>query len=330
MTHQSQAASGCTIRVARNGSALARRPEARQAPPVISRRSFLVSAMLPAIAPLARVTSAPAAVAETNRPRPSLRDVPPWSLYAFDNGLNGPDVPSLEAKAALLKRLGFSGMTDHFNLNRLESVVKQLDRHGLEITSVYHTPFIEDEPEPALADVLRLLAGRRTRIELGLRSRTFKSSDPAGDERGLHWLRHVAKLCGDSGPVVSVYPHKWFWTERLEDGLRLARKAADPRIGTNFNLIHWQITPPRRPVPDLFAEALPHLSLVTICGINRDQTSPEVLPLNQGDFDLAGCLVHLKKAGYQGPIGLQCYGIKGDSAPHLEASIQRWREIRPA
>ena len=28
----------------------------------------------------------------------------------------------------------------------------------------------------------------RTRIELGLLSRRFKSSDPAGDERALHWL----------------------------------------------------------------------------------------------------------------------------------------------
>lgn len=286
--------------------------------------------MLPAIAPLARASSAAAAVAEKKHPVRPLRDVAPWSLYAFDNGLNGPDVPSIEAKVALLKRLGFAGMTDHFNLDRLGSVVEQLDRHGLELTSVYHIPFIEDDPEPRLADVIRLLAGRRTRIELGLRSRTFKASDPAGDERGLLWLRHVARLCGDSGPLVSVYPHKWFWTERLEDGLRLARKAADARVGTNFNLIHWQITPPRRPLADLFAEAIPHLSLVTICGMNRDQTSPEVLPLNQGDFDLAGCLTELKRAGYQGPIGLQCYGIKGDSAPHLEASIRRWREIRPA
>lgn len=290
--------------------------------------------MLPVIAPLARTAAAAAAAAtataETKRPAQPLRDVTAWSLYAFDNGLNGPDVPSVEAKVALLKRLGFAGMTDHFNLQRLGSVVKELDRHGLELASVYHTPFLEDDPEPELAEIIRLLAGRRTRIELGLRSRTFKSSDPAGDERGLHWLRHVANLCRDSGPVVSVYPHKWFWTERLEDGLRLARKAADPRIGTNFNLIHWQITPPRRPVAELFAEAIPHLSLVTICGINRDQTSPEVLPLNQGDFDLAGCLAELKRAGYRGPIGLQCYGIKGDSKPHLEASIRRWREIRPA
>lgn len=287
---------------------------------MISRRNFIASAAV-----LGAGHWLPALGARSGGPR----DVPAWSLYAFDNGLDGPDVPTIAAKVALVKRLGFAGMTDHFSLDRLEKVLEEIDRHGLELVSLYHVPYIEDEPEPRLAQAIRLLKGRRTRIELGFLSRRFKPSDPAGDERGLHWLRHLAGLCGDTGPVISIYPHKWFWTERVEDGVRLAKKAGTPLVGTNFNLIHWQISPPSRPVAELFQEALPHLSLVSICGMQRNQTAPEVLPLSEGDFDVSDVLQKLKRAGYAGPIGLQCYGIKGNSAAHLSASMGKWRAIRP-
>jgi len=130
----------------------------------------------------AETTGAPAAKA-------ALRDIPPYSLYAFDNGLNGPDVPTVEAKAALLKKLGYAGMTYHINLKRLPQVLTALDKQGLEFASLYYTPPVEAQIDPLLKDYIALLKGRRARIEIGFTSKQFKSSDPAADERAVETRR---------------------------------------------------------------------------------------------------------------------------------------------
>ena len=38
----------------------------------------------------------------------------------------------------------------------------------------------------------------------------------------------------------------------------------------------------------------------------------------------------LREAGYRGPVGLQCFGIGGDTRVHLEKSMAAWRRIRVA
>ena len=38
-------------------------------------------------------------------------------------------------------------------------------------------------------------------------------------------------------------------------------------------------------------------------------------------FDVAGLLKTLDELGYEGPVGLQCYGIGGDARDHLARSI---------
>ena len=54
-----------------------------------------------------------------------------------------------------------------------------------------------------------------------------------------------------------------------------------------------------------------------------------ILRLDQGDFDVAAYLKKLAAAGYSGPIGLQCYSIKGDPYENLKLSMQAWKKIRP-
>ena len=38
----------------------------------------------------------------------------------------------------------------------------------------------------------------------------------------------------------------------------------------------------------------------------------------------------LDRAGYRGPIGLQCYNLKGDTETNLRRSIAAWRRFQPA
>ena len=259
--------------------------------------------------------------------QPRFREIAPWALYSFDNGLNGPDVPELSAKAALLKKLGYAGMTDHYTLHRLPQVLEALDKEGLEFASLYWTPKVADALDPKLCDAIELLKGRRARIEIGFLSKQFKPSDPAADAKALDILRRIAEWCGDTGPVISIYPHKGFWTERVEDGVRLAQQVGLKTVGTNLNLVHWKWVPELKPLDALLAEAAPYLKLVSINGLDTKNKNA-IVSLADGDFDVAGWLAAVKKAGYNGPIGLQCYSLKGPSEDHLKRSMTKWQEIR--
>ena len=253
---------------------------------------------------------------------PQVSAQAPWPFYAMDTGLRGPDVPDLESKVKLLKKLGYAGIGYTYNPGELPRLLKLLDEHGLELSAIYLAPFIEDAPDKALHDSIKLLGKRGTRIELAFRSRHHKPSDPAGDPATLKYLETVADWAGDRGPVISVYPHRGFWAERCEDGVRLAKKIKRQNVGTHFNLVHWKWQPQRQPLETLLKEALPHLKCVTINGLAGDR----IVALSDGDFDINGVIATLAKVGYQGPVGLQGYSVPGPSAEHLASSMRRWRE----
>lgn len=249
-----------------------------------------------------------------------------WPFYAFDNGLGS--VPKIEDKVKLLKDLGYVGVEPHLGHARLPQWLDALDKYGLSLNAVYTVPMLEKPMDPKLPESVRRMKGRPVRIELAIRSKTHKPSDPAGDERGVDLVKRVSDLCADTGPLVSIYPHTGFWTERVEDGVRLAKKSGRENVGTNFNLVHWHWVRQRRPVGEVLKEAAPHLLSVTIN--NGDRNKRTITPLDKGDYDLVGFMKDVKVAGYTGQVGLQCWSIKDPAEQHLARSMKRWREIRAA
>lgn len=247
----------------------------------------------------------------------------PWPFYVMDTGLVGPDVPTLADKVKLAHDLGFRGIDYSFNPDGLPRTIELLDKARLELTAIYTSPRIEDPLDPKLADSIKLLKGRPTRIEMALQSRRLKSSDPKGDRQALALIDRVSDLCGDSGPVVSIYPHTGAWAERVEDGVRLAKASGRANVGANFNLVHWKWVRQTRDQEQTLRDALPKLFLVSINGLAGNA----IVPLNQGDYDLLGFLRRLKHVGYTGRVGLQGYGIHGPSRTHLAASMKKWREM---
>jgi sugar phosphate isomerase/epimerase len=72
----------------------------------------------------------------------------------------------------------------------------------------------------------------------------------------------------------------------------------------------------------------PLLFLVSINGADRSGGWSELIrPLDEGNCDVAGFLKLLGQIGYTGPIGLQCYNLKGDPEENLKRSITAWRRI---
>jgi sugar phosphate isomerase/epimerase len=283
-------------------------------PPPLTRRAFVACSAAGLVAAHIRVARAAEAKA-------------PWPFYAFGNGLQNKDLASPAEKAKLLKDLGYDGIEEHLNPGALPAWLEALDKHGLKLYGIYTTPSIDGAP-PAWGDWIKLLKGRETRIEVALGSKEFKRSDPAGDEKGEAFLKAVSDLCADTGPVVTVYPHANNWTERVEDGVRLAKRVNRKNVGTNFNLVHWQWIKPSPPIEEALTTALPHLFLVTLNGLKGPATSrQQIRPLDDSDYDLAGFLALVKKVGYKGPVGLQCWSIKDPPAEHLKRSMKTWREL---
>jgi sugar phosphate isomerase/epimerase len=53
-----------------------------------------------------------------------------------------------------------------------------------------------------------------------------------------------------------------------------------------------------------------------------------IQPLDGGTFDMFAFLGELRRIGYRGPIGLQCYGIPGDAAVHMRRSMTAWVALK--
>jgi sugar phosphate isomerase/epimerase len=256
--------------------------------------------------------SAPARAAET----------PLFPVYALDTGRRGPDVPTIEAQVALVKKLGYTGID--FGLGaQLPKQLEQLGQHGLQLWAVYLMPSLEGGLPAGLEESVRLMKGRPTRIELAIGSKQVKCSDPAGDAKAVEMIKRASDMAADTGPVISVYPHRGSWTERVDDGVRLARQVGRKNVGTNFNLVHWKWLPQTKSLEALLTEALPHLMTVTINGMAGDK----IVPLDEGDYDVTEFMATVKKAGYRGPVGFQGYGIKGNSEEILSRTMKKWREI---
>jgi sugar phosphate isomerase/epimerase len=282
----------------------------------LSRRSFIATTAGTAACVVAAGLLADEPKAQTGSKR--------FPFYAMDTGLVGPDVPTLKDKVRLLKKLGFWGIDYTFNHEKLPELLELLDEEGLHLSCVYLSPALEDKPDERLAESIKRMKGRPTRVELAIRSSTFRPSDPAGDQKGLGLIKRVSDLCADTGPVVSIYPHRGIWTERTEDGVRLAKLSGRKTVGTNFNLVHWKWLEPNEPPAKVLKDALPHLFSVSINGLAGDK----IVPLDEGDFDLLGFMQTVKQVGYRGQVGLQGYGVPGRSADHLKHSMDKWRGIR--
>ena len=237
-------------------------------------------------------------------------------------------------QAQMLKDLGYDGV-GHIWLDKVAERVQSLDAAGLKLYQI--TIMVDIAPDkPAydsrLKEVLGLVKGRG--VQFALLMNGMKPSDPAGDERAVSIIREISDLGKDSGAQFLLYPHTDFWMERIEDCIRVADKVNRPDVGVMFNLCHWLRVSKDRDYVTPLKKAMPRLMAVSINGADEQDTKPGwenyIQPLGHGDFDVAKLLQTLKQLGFNGPIGLQCYGIGGDTRDHLQESMVAWRKLKPA
>lgn len=238
---------------------------------------------------------------------------------------------SFAEQATMLKELGYEGV-GHIWLDQVDERIKTLDAAGLKLFQITMTVTLAEGKAPYDArfkEVLALVKGRQ--MQFCLLVGGAKSSDASADARGVAILREMSDLARDSGAQLLLYPHVNDWIERIEDSVRVARKVDRPNVGWMFNLCHWLRVDQQRDYAPLLKEAMPRLWAISINGADERDEKPGweryIQPLDKGDFDVGRFLKTLKELGYRGPIGLQCYGIGGDTREHLARSMATWRKL---
>lgn len=240
---------------------------------------------------------------------------------------------NFEQQARMLKELGYPGV-GHIWLDRVEERIKSLDEAGLRLFQITMTVEVAPGKTPYDAQrfqqVCRLIQGRHVQFCLLLTG--MKPADASVDPHAVDILREMSGQARDSGAQLLLYPHQNNWVERIQDAVRVAKEVNRPNVGVMFNLCHWLRVDQSRDYRPLLQQAMPRLWAVSINGADNFDPKPGwehyIQPLDQGSFDVGKLLRTLKELGYQGPIGLQCYGIGGDARDHLARSVAAWQKLK--
>ena len=156
----------------------------------------------------------------------------------------------------------------------------------------------------------------------------MQSGKGATEEQAVAFVREIAAQAEQSGLRVVLYPHAGFYVDTVGDAVRVAKASGCKNVGVAFNLCHFLKVEPRSDLRKTLEEAKPLLWSASTCGADGEGKDWKSLiqPLDVGTFDQVQLLRHLREIGYEGDVGLQCYGIQTPSKEHLPRSLAAWKK----
>ena len=169
-------------------------------------------------------------------------------------------------------------------------------------------------------------------------SKKYKPSSHDADTLVIRLVRQISDWSKHAKLEVAIYPHLGFYVERTGHALELVKQIDRKNVGLSFNLCHWLATTSAQERIALKTELKglrPYLKMITVSGANDVMSTQKsvwddyILPLGTGSFDTYGMIQYLvRDLKFQGPIGVQCYGIKGDKAALVRTTIAAWKTYK--
>ena len=250
-------------------------------------------------------------------------EIPNNAFFAFDNGISrGKWSPEQQAK--ILADLGYAGI-GYTGTGDLDERLAAFEKQDVKIFNLYVSCRVDKTPSYSedLVRAIRRLKG--TDVDLWLTVQG-KAED---DTNAVQAVSEIADLAANSGLKVALYPHTGFFVADIDDALRITQQVKRANLGVTFNLCHELQAGNESRFEELLERAAPHLSLVSINGADHEGGWDKLIrPLGDGEFDVYSLLKKLHSIGYDQPIGLQCFAVKGDQIANLKKSMAQWNAYR--
>lgn len=253
-------------------------------------------------------------------------------IVLFNNSLNGKDLPVLSIKdqALAVKNFGFDGI-EYKEPRGFLQAIDTFQSQGLKMITNYSKFDLDakDYYNQEWKQIIPKLKGKNVIIEFVLYSKNHKPSDEAADSIIVPALQELADFAEPYGVRLAVYPHVNLLAEKVEDSYRIAKKVNRSNFGTVFNLCHFLSTDSVSNLNNVLDLVLPNLFAVSISGADDGDTKKWfkesgwnhlILPLGKGSLDVYRIVEYLAEKGYDGPIGIQCFKLKGKPEEYLKQS----------
>lgn len=290
---------------------------------VISPRTFVVYVA----AVLLLVATLPAATAEEAEDKLVL-DNP---FFALSNGVADAAHNTPEKMASMLAELGYDGISPS-GVAGVPAMIDAMEAKGLKVYAQYVGAFVDggEQPfDPKLPEAIAAMEGHGTYVWLWLRSKKHGPSTDSGDKEAVKVVRRIADMADKAGVKVALYPHVGFYVATIDDAVRVAEKVDRANVGVSFTLCHWLKAQGPEGLQEKLRLAHPHLFILQINGADTSGGWNRLIqPLGQGEFDVYHLLKTVKQMGFDGPVGLQCYAVKGDKRENLRRSMKAWKSYQ--
>jgi sugar phosphate isomerase/epimerase len=262
-------------------------------------------------------------------------------FFALHNIIRGDSTyNTFDKQVELIKAAGY----DAIEINQIDSfdgMKEALDKHHFK-GAYFYVKLKLEEPyiDPRLRGDINRLKGSGVIIApfIVSESKKFKPSQHEADTLVVRLIHQISDWAKDANLEIAIYPHLGFYVERTGHALELVKLINRKNVGLSFNLCHWLATTTeaeRSSLNEQLKNLRPYLKMITVSGANnvmsREKSVWEdyILPLGKGTFDTYGLLRYaVRDLKFQGPIGVQCYNIKGDKPTLVQNTINVWRTYR--
>jgi sugar phosphate isomerase/epimerase len=226
-----------------------------------------------------------------------------WCIVPFDAKKRGP-----EERAAMMEMLGFKHFAYDYRAEHIptfDAEITACKKHGVSLDAWWFPGALNDEARLILDALKRNNVKAQLWITGGGAPVKSPEEQEARVEAETKRLRPIAEAAGKIGCTVALYNHgSWFGEpENQTQIIEHLQRGGVTNVGIVYNLHHGHDHLDR--FPSLLQLMKPHLLAVNLNGMSRngDKIGKKILPLGQGDLDLA-LLKTIRDSGWRGPIGI--------------------------
>jgi sugar phosphate isomerase/epimerase len=226
-----------------------------------------------------------------------------WCIVPFDAKKRGS-----EERAAMMEKLGFK----HFAYDYRAEHIPQFDaeiaacrKRGVSLDAWWFPTVLNDEARLILGVLKRNNVKAQLWITGGGGPTKTPEEQRARVEAEAKRIRAIAEAAAPVGCTVALYNHgAWFGDpENQIEIIELLKKQGVTNVGIVYNQHHGHDQLDR--FAALLHQMKPHLLTLNLNGMTRngDKVGKKILPLGQGDLDVA-LLKTIRESGWRGPIGI--------------------------